>query len=350
MRLASLQAFTLFWLRDNAVCGTYLLGPRLLRLKELDMLKLRRGQRDIVHRWEGNPLIRIEDLEFKCSDLRAAGVVVRNKESLLLLTIEHLTGHQSIHLAKIDDAGKLHVEEKPFLNAFREDSGCNPHESHGVMDARVTFIDGIYYIMYLAHGEHGFRLGLSSTKDFVSVERHGCVSEPDTKAGALFPEKIKGRYARLERPRQGHSIWISYSDDLVYWGASESILSPRHGFWDTSRVGTGAPPMKIPQGWLLIYYGVKETSTGPLFRLGAAILDEKDPNILVSRSNIPILSPREDYERIGDLANIVFTTGAFIDDGREVNIVYSGASSCVCLGTTTIDEIVDTCSESEKEF
>jgi predicted GH43/DUF377 family glycosyl hydrolase len=295
-----------------------LLGPRLLRLKELDMLKLRRGQRDIVHRWEGNPLIRIEDLEFKCSDLRAAGVVVRNKVSLLLLTIEHLTGHQSIHLAKIDDAGKLHVEEKPFLNACREDSGCNPHESHGVMDARVTFIDGIYYIMYLAHGEHGFRLGLSSTKDFVSVERHGCVSEPDTKAGALFPEKIKGRYARLERPRQGHSIWISYSDD--------------------------------PQGWLLIYYGVKETSTGPLFRLGAAILDEKDPNILVSRSNIPILSPREDYERIGDLANIVFTTGAFIEDGREVNIVYSGASSCICLGTTTIEEIVDTCSESEKEF
>jgi predicted GH43/DUF377 family glycosyl hydrolase len=314
------------------------------------LLKFRRGQRDIVHRWEGNPLIKIEDLKFKCADLRAAGVVVYNKETLLLLTIEHLTGHQSIHLGKIDDAGNLHVEQEPFLAACMEDSGCSQHEAHGVMDARVTVIDETYYIVYLAHGEHGFRLGLASTKDFSSVERHGFISEPDTKAGALFPEKIKGRYARLERPAQGHSIWISYSDDLVFWGANEPVLSPRHGFWDTSRVGTGPPPIKIPQGWLLIYYGVKNTSAGPLFRLGAAILDEKDPTVLVGRSNIPILSPREDYERIGDLGNIVFTTGAIIEDSREVNILYSGASSCICLGTTTIEEIVDTCSESEREF
>jgi len=314
------------------------------------MLKLRRGQRDIVHRWEGNPLIKLEDLPFKCSDLRAAGVVVCDKESLLLLTIEHLTGHQSIHLARIDDAGRLHVEKEEFLAVCRDGSDLCSHESHGIMDPRVTVIDGTYYIMYVSDGDHGFRLGLASTRDFKNLERHGYVSEPDTKAGALFPEKIKGRYARLERPGHGHSIWISYSDDLMYWGASESILTPRHGFWDSSRVGTGAPPLKIPQGWLLIYYGVKETSAGPLFRLGAAILDEKDPSILIGRSNIPILSPREDYERIGDVGNIVFTTGAFVEKDRELTIVYCGAASCLCLGTTTIEEIVDTCSESKREY
>lgn len=314
------------------------------------MLIRKRRSQDIVHRWEGNPLIRLEDLDFQCSDLRSAGVVTRGKESLLLLTIEHLAGHQSIHLARIDGKGDLHVGNKPFLAACRDGSGCSPHESHGVMDARVTYLDGTYYIMYVANGEHGFRLGLASTKDFKSVERHGLISEPDTKGGALFPEKVDGRYARLERPREGNSVWISYSDDLVHWGGSEPILSPRPGFWDSGRVGTGAPPIPIPQGWLLIYYGVKRTSAGNLFRLGAAILDYDNPTRLVGRANVPILSPREHYERVGDLSNIVFCTGAVIKDGGEIQVVYSGADSCLCLGTTTIDEITHTCSESEKEF
>lgn len=305
---------------------------------------------DIVHRWEGNPLIRLEDLDFQCSDIRSAGVASYKDETILLVTIEHLAGHQSIHIARSDEKGHFHVAEEPFIGAHRDPLEHGPHESHGVMDARVTFMDGIYYIMYLASGEHGFRLGLATTKDFVSVERHDLISEPDTKAGALFPKKIKGRYARLERPRAGSSIWISYSDDLVYWGGSELLLTPREGFWDWSRVGAASPPMRIPQGWLIIYYGVKKTSSGPLFRLGAAILDAENPTKFIGRSNIPILSPREDYERIGDLSNIVFCTGTFIENDNEVNVIYSGADSCVCLGSTTIDEIVDTCSRSKEEF
>jgi predicted GH43/DUF377 family glycosyl hydrolase len=70
---------------------------------------------------------------------------------------------------------------------------------------------------------------------------------------------------------------------------------------------------------------------------------------VLHRSNVPILGPREDYERIGDLHNVVFTTGAWID-GETVNIFYSGADSCVCLGEATVSEIVETCSNSERDF
>lgn len=310
----------------------------------------RRGKsRDVVHRWDGNPLIHLEDLDFPCADLRSAGVVFRDNKIILLVTIEHLEGYHSIHLARQDEKGAFHVEKKPFIAACRNDSGCSIHESHGVLDARVSLLDGVYYIMYLASGAYGFRLGMASTQDFKQVKSHGLISEPDTKTGALFCTKFNGRYTRLERPAQGKSIWISYSDDLIHWGSSEVLLSPRNGFWDSDRVGAGAPPMLIPEGWLLIYYGVRKTSAGPLFRLGAVILDKDDPSIVMHRSNIPILSPREDYERIGDLHNIVFTTGAFID-GETVNIFYSGADSCVCLGRTTVDEIVDTCLNSERDF
>ena len=306
--------------------------------------------RDIVHRSEGNPLIRLGDLDFMCSDIWSAGVASFQEDIILLVTIEHLEGRQSIHLARTDEKGSFRVEKEPFIEASRDPLPGSLHELHGVMDARVTFMEGIHYIVYVAKGEHGFRIGLATTTDFVHVERCGFISEPDTKAGVLFPEKINGKFARLERPREGNSIWISYSDDLVYWGGSELLLTPRGGWWDWSRVGAGPPPMRIPEGWLLIYYGVKETQSGPLFRLGAAILDGEDPAKLVGRSNIPILSPREDYERIGNLSNIVFATGAFIKNENEVNIVYSGADSCVCLGSTTIGEIVQTCARSKEEF
>lgn len=302
-----------------------------------------------MHRWDGNPLIHLEDLDFPCADLRSAGVVFRDNEIMLLVTIEHLEGYHSIHLARQNEKGAFHVEKAPFIAACRDDSECSIHESHGVLDARVSLIDGVYYIMYLASGAYGFRLGLASTQDFKQVKLHGLISEPDTKAGTLFCEKIDGRYSRLERPSQGQSIWISYSNDLIHWGSSDVLLSPRSGFWDSDRVGAGAPPMRIPEGWLLIYYGVKKTSAGPLFRLGAAILDSDDPSIVVNRSNIPILGPREDYERIGDFGNIVFTSGAFIDD-ETVSIFYSGADSCVCLGRTTVGEIVEACLNSAREF
>ncbi|MCK4436592.1 glycoside hydrolase family 130 protein [bacterium] len=314
------------------------------------MFRRKMTQRDVVHRWEGNPLIRLQDLDFQCADVWSAGVASYQDDIILLVTIEHLAGFQSIHLAGSDEKGRFHVKEEPFIGARRDPLEFGLHESRGVMDARVTLINGVYYIVYLASGEHGFRLGLATTRDFVKVERHGLISEPDTKTGALFPEKIKGRYARLCRPREGNSIWVSYSHDLIYWGDSELLLSPRAGFWDSSRVGAGPPPMKIPQGWLLIYYGVKETQAGPLFRLGAAILSGEDPVKIVSRSNIPILSPREDYERIGDLSNIVFSTGALVKNNNEMDIIYSGADSCICLGSTTVEEIVETCSMSKEEF
>ncbi len=314
------------------------------------MFRRKQEGRDIVHRWEGNPLIRLEDLGFRSADLRSAGVTFFDGKPILLITVQHLSGHQSIHLARSDDKGQFHVEKKALIGANGNSRSKNPHESEGVMDARITFMDGKYYIMYMACGDHGFRIGMATTTDFVKLEYHGLISEPDTKGGALFSEKINGRYARLERPGSGKSIWISYSDDLVYWGGNKVILSPRGGFWDAARVGTGAPPIKFDNFWLLIYYGVKKTSAGPLFRLGVAMLDSKNPTKLIGRANIPILSPREDYERIGDQNNIVYCAGAFIQKENELQIVYNAASSCICLGSTTIREIIDTCVSSKEDF
>jgi predicted GH43/DUF377 family glycosyl hydrolase len=270
-------------------------------------------------------------------------------EVILLTTIQHLSGCQYIHLAREGKNKRFVVDENPFIGPSG-DPAVRIHESMGVLDPRIISMSGSYYIMFLAEGIHGFRLGLVKTKDFRTVEHMGLISEPDMKAGALFPKKIKRCYARLERPAEGQGIWISYSEDLVYWGGSECLFSARGGYWDTSRIGIGPPPIEIDNGWLLIYYGAKDTSAGPIYRMGTAIVDKNDPTKLIGRCNRPILAPRELYERIGNTPNIVFSTGALLQDDNTLVIYYGAADSCINVATIDIKDIIQSCMEDEREF
>ncbi len=220
-------------------------------------------------------------------------------------------------------------------------------EAQGVADPRITFLEDEYYIVYTALSRYGQRLGLARTKDFTGIERLGFISEPDNHNGALFPKKFGDYYVRLERPKERGNIWISYSKDLFYWGRSEKLMSPRGGgFWDCDRIGTSVPPIEIAEGWLLIYYGVKVTSTGPIFRLGAAILHRDVPSRVIARSDVPILSPREYYERVGDSTNMIFSSGAILEEDKDsLKIYYGGANMGINLGTVSIKQIVKNCFE-----
>ena len=300
----------------------------------------RRQGRDIVHRWEGNPYITIHDLDFQVSDIHNANAIEFQGQLFLLVTIESLSGVRCIHLARPQHDGVFRVDTQPFLQPST-DPPFAEHESRGVMDVRATCLDGVYYLMYVALGRHGYRLGIAQTASFESVTKIGMVSEPDTKAGALFPKKIGDRFVRLERPSSGSSIWVSYSRDLIYWGDTELVMMPRGGFWDSNRIGVGPVPMETERGWLLIYYGVKDTSAGSIYRIGAAVLDRDDPTKVVGRTGVPILSPRETYERLGDLQNVVFCTGAYLDDRDKLHLFYGASDSCICIGRTTLDEIFD---------
>ena len=303
---------------------------------------------DVITRHPNNPLISLDDLRFRCNDIWNAGVVRVDDQYVLLITIETLEGKYAIYKARAADAAEFAVDAEPFM-APLADGPAAVHESIGIRDARITPMDGVYYIAYTASGDHGLRVGLARTEDFSSVERIAYVSQVDVKNGAMFPAKVRGRYAILKRPNAGASIWLSYSDDLVYWGSDVAVMTPRGGYWDSSLIGPAAPPIEIDAGWLLIYYGEKITSAGPLVRLGAAVLDRDDPSRVLARSNIPILAPRERYERIGDMPNVVFSCGALLHDDYLV-VCYGASDSCICLGSAPLDVILQTCSESLSEF
>jgi beta-1,4-mannooligosaccharide/beta-1,4-mannosyl-N-acetylglucosamine phosphorylase len=302
--------------------------------------------RDLIRRWEGNPAIRSEDLSFPCLDIKNAGAAMYANQTLLLVTIEGQDGHTRLYRATSENGYHFRVDTEPLL-APSEAEPFRRYEERGVGDPRITFLDDWYYIVYTADSHYGNRLALARTKDFVSVERLGFVSQPDTKHGALFPEKLGGRYCRLERPREGGAIWLSYSDDLVYWGDMQFVMCARGGFWDFHRIGPGAPPIRVEEGWLVIYYGVKETSGGPLFRLGGAILDAEKPDEVIGRTDVPLLAPHTPYERVGDVNNLVFTCGAFVEKD-QFKLYYGGSDSCICVGSAPLAEVVSQCMNGDR--
>ncbi len=304
---------------------------------------------DIIRRYRNNPIIDLRALPFVCADICNAGAIKVDGEYILLVTVQTLEGVFRIHTARGRNGYTFEISEKPFMSPSRGDDS-RVYEEQGILDARITAVNGTYYITYDALGPHGYCLALARTEDFQSVQRIGIITEPDNKGGALFPRMINGKYTLFQRPWSGGSIWINYSEDLEYWGGSEILMTPRAGYWDSSRIGAATPPMEIEEGWLFIYYGIKDTSAGPLFRLGAAILDRDEPTRLIGRTNVPILSPRLPYERIGDVNNLVFSCGAILEPDGELKLYYGAADSCICLGSTHVSTVVQTCMESEREF
>ena len=304
--------------------------------------------RDIISRSCKNPLISLSDLPFQAGDIWNAGVVRFEGKYLMLFTVEELEGYCSIYRADSADGEEFTIDAEPFM--VRQQSPPDAmYESVGIRDPRITPLNGEFFIAYVADGDHGLRIALARTRDFRSVERLGYLTQVDVKNGVMFPRKIGGRYALLKRPDAGSSIWLSYSDDLEFWGECTAVMTPRGGFWDSTRIGASAPPIEIDEGWLLIYYGERGTSAGPLVRLGAVVLDRDDPSRVLARSNVPILSPRERYERIGDVPNVVFSTGVLLDDGI-LSVYYGASDSCICLGKAPLDVVVRACFNSEREF
>jgi predicted GH43/DUF377 family glycosyl hydrolase len=113
-------------------------------------------------------------------------------------------------------------------------------------------------------------------------------------------------------------------------------------WWDGVRVGAGLPPIETDCGWLTIYHGVKEVAGGPIYRLGAALLDRDKPHELVARSRRWLLGPREPYERTGDGPNIVFSCGGFVR-GDELWVYYGAADTSICLATAKLSDVLDLC-------
>lgn len=247
----------------------------------------------------------------------------------------YLTTLSHLRLAWSDDGTHFTVDEKPTL------IGSGTHESFGVEDCRVTEIGGTFYLTYTAVSPLGVAVGMRSTRDWQSFEQHGLVLPCHNKDCALFPAKIGGEYFMLHRPSAveglgGNYIWIARSPDLLHWGGHRCLVTTRPGTWESARVGAGAAPIRTKAGWLEIYHAA---DVGHRYSLGALLLDLDDPQKVLARSSVPIMSPTADYELTGFFGNVVFTNGHLVD-GDTLTIYYGASDEVICRADFSIEQIL----------
>lgn len=218
----------------------------------------------------------------------------------------------------------------------------------GCEDPRLTKIGKNLYVCYTAFDSIGPpRVAISSIsqKDFLAHNwnwKKPVLITPagfDDKDTCIFSDKLKHGYFVVHRV--GNEICGDYFKTLDFEHESVKkcirIIGPRIHAWDSAKVGISAPPIKTKYGWLLIYHGVsKHHST---YRVGALLLDLKDPAIVLARSTDPILQPEEQYEKVGIINNVVFPCGMVLK-GKTLFIYYGGADTVTGVATMNIDVIL----------
>ncbi len=306
------------------------------------MVEKKQWQQEIVKRYEKNPIITLDDIPQAANAVFNAAAARYQDKYLLLLRVEGLEGKSRFFLAESADGINFKISKKPVMEWSNEEP-FKTYEKRGVEDPRITKIEDTYYILYIAYSHSGARIALAYTKDFKTFKKVAIISEPENKDAALFPKKINGYFVRFDRPIH-RGMWISYSKDLIYWGNSRCVMESRPGYWDSHRIGACAPPIETDRGWLEIYHGVKKTASGSIYRLGTALFDLKDPSKLIARGEAPILSPREYYERVGDVDNVVFCGGTILEEKtQEVKVYYGAGDTCICLGIANLNHLVERC-------
>ncbi|MFA6585574.1 MAG: hypothetical protein WCS86_00205 [Candidatus Paceibacterota bacterium] len=222
----------------------------------------------------------------------------------------------------------------------------------GCEDPRVTLIDNVVYMIYTAFDGWGsLRMALTSIKldDFKKKkwnwEKPILISPPGEihKNWVLFPEKINGKFAIL------HSIspkvLIDYVKNFDEFDGTKFIKSyhsstPSWGnSWDNIVRGVGPTPIKIKIGWLVLYHAMDRNDPNR-YKLGAMILDLKDPTKVLYRSPCPILEPDEDYENEGFKAGVIYSCGAVVKDG-QLFVYYGGADSVVCVASIKLSDLIN---------
>jgi len=246
----------------------------------------------------------------------------------------YLTSISHLRLACSKDGINFQIKDNPTIQP------ANNYETFGLEDPRISLIDGTYYINYVGVCPFGVTTCLASTKDFINFERHGVIFYPDNKDVVLFPESLEGKYYALHRPVSTlfgkQEVWIAESLDLRCWGNHRYLMGPRPDCWDEIKIGAGAVPFKIEQGWLEIYHGADRNNR---YCLGAVLLDSQEPWKVIARTEKPVFEPQADYECNGFFGNVVFSCGLLCEDDK-LKIYYGAADTVICYAELSLQETI----------
>ncbi|MEK7606286.1 MAG: hypothetical protein AAB458_01685 [Patescibacteria group bacterium] len=238
-------------------------------------------------------------------------------------------------------------ESVPFSVPYSSGGGTNG----GCEDARLTKIgDRVYMVFTAFDGWSSIRIALTwiSLNDFLNQhwkwKKPVFISPPNEvhKNWVLFPEKIKGKYAILHRitPKLGVA-YVESLDELDGTKFLESVpkgKATKRRAWDNWLRGAGPSPILTPEGWLVLYHAMDNRDPNR-YKLGALLLDAKNPEKIIARASEPILEPDEWYENQGFKAGVIYACGAIIKDGT-LFVYYGGADTVSCVAAADVKKFL----------
>jgi predicted GH43/DUF377 family glycosyl hydrolase len=266
----------------------------------------------------------------------------------MLYRAQDRNGTSSLGYAASDDG--IHFTRRPEPVMVAE----APYEKGGgVEDPRLQRIGDTYYLTYTGYNnvdgaaadKKDAQLCLATSADLIHWQRHGIIipsfkgqwNVKWTKSGAIVPEKLNGKYWMYylaDAQGKDTQMGVAYSADLLHWteALDHPVLASRPGSFDSQVVEPGPAPIITPEGIFLIYNGADDKQ---VYSTGWVLFDKKDPTKVLARSEQPVFVPDREWEKVGQVPNVVFVEG-MVRDGKRWLFYYGGADKNIGVATAPV--------------
>lgn len=316
------------------------------------------------------------NLEFENQAVLNPGVIEKDGVTHMFYRAVREGNFSTIGYCQLKDNKVIYRMDKPFLAPEFD------YESHGLEDPRIIHHeDGLYYLFYTVYDGKNARVAYATSTDLKKFEKKGLITpsisydsamnyfhdlpqkEKFLKYGLktkriggegtllwdkdafIFPKFIDGKYAFLHRIKPSiqlmhfssfseltEDFWKGYLDNMEQF----MVLEPRK---DDEYIGGGCPPIETDEGWLFIYHRVIKINGEENYCAGAALLDKKDPRKVIKKLKDPLFVPKEEWEKNGDVNNVVFPTGAVLKDG-QITVYYGAADKVIGAKTFSLNNVL----------
>jgi predicted GH43/DUF377 family glycosyl hydrolase len=267
-------------------------------------------------------------------------VARRGKEIVMLYRAQDKQGTSRLGYAESSDGIHFTRRDEPVLSPTEE-----YEKDGGVEDPRLVQFGDAYYLTYTGYNKKDAQLCIATSKDLIHWDRKGVIIPANrgnwnvkwTKSGAIVPQKIGGKYwmyflgtSADDKDQAG----LASSTDLLHWteATQTAALPVRPGRFDSRVAEPGPPPIVTPGGIVLIYNGADDKL---VYRTGIAIFDRNDPRKLLWRSDDPVFAPDKDWEKVGQVPNVVFVEG-MVEQRNRYLFYYGGADANVGVAEAPI--------------
>ena len=284
-------------------------------------------------RLSDNPILAPRGHSWESAGTFNPAVIQVGAKIVMLYRAQDARGTSRLGYAASTDGIHFDLRSEPVLSP-----STDYEKDGGVEDPRLVQFGDTYYLTYTGYNKKDAQLCLATSKDLIHWERKGVIipaykgnwNVKWTKSGAIVPEKVNGKYwmyflgtSSDNRDQAG----LAESTDLLRWTESTKtpVLPVRPWHFDSRVAEPGPSPILTKDGIVLIYNGADDNL---VYRTGIAIFDRSDPRKLIWRSDDPVFVPQKDWEKIGQVPNVVFVEGMTKQRDRYL-FYYGGADKFV---------------------